>query len=110
MDEPFGALDEQTRLLLQEQLIAIWEKIQTTVVFITHSMSEAVLLGDRIALMSVRPGRIEEIIDVPLPRPRNRAMTKSPEFTELNDVLWEKLRDMQLETIPNEETLVAEKI
>lgn len=99
MDEPFGALDEQTRLLLQEQLIDIWEQTKTTVVFITHSMSEAILLGDRIALMSARPGRIERIIDVPFARPRSRAMEKTSEFGELAELLWAELRDMQMESM-----------
>jgi NitT/TauT family transport system ATP-binding protein len=99
MDEPFGALDEQTRMLLQEQLLEIWESTKTTVVFITHSMSEAVLLGDRVATMSVRPGRIKEILPVPLPRPRTRAMQKSPEFAEMTDLLWDQLRGMQLEKV-----------
>src|SRR6201993_359768 len=63
MDEPFGALDEQTRRLLQEQLLRIWDQERKTVLFITHSMEEAVLLGDRVMLMTPRPGRVKEIID-----------------------------------------------
>ena len=75
MDEPFGALDEQTRRLLQEELLKIWEGTPKTVVFITHSMEEAVFLGDRVVLMSARPGRIDEVIDVPLDRPRSKSMS-----------------------------------
>jgi NitT/TauT family transport system ATP-binding protein len=99
MDEPFGALDEQTRRLLQEELLAIWEKERTTVVFITHSMEEAVLLGDRVVLMSARPGRIDEIVDVPLKRPRSSnvdSVEGSAEFTAITQHLWGKLREMQL--------------
>ena len=74
MDEPFGELDEQTRRLLQEQLLRLWEQERKTVVFITHSMDEAVMLGDRVTLMTPRPGRVKEIIDVPLKRPRLREL------------------------------------
>jgi NitT/TauT family transport system ATP-binding protein len=98
MDEPFGALDEQTRRLLQEELLQIWETRRTTVVFITHSMEEAVLLGDRVVLMSARPGRIEEIVPVPLPRPRSSQISSvesSAEFAEITTRLWNRLRDMQ---------------
>lgn len=95
MDEPFGSLDEQTRRLLQEELLRIWETQRKTVVFITHSMEEAVLLGDRVVLMSPRPGRVKEIIQVPLPRPRGREVEKSPAFVETKEYLWENLRQMQ---------------
>jgi ABC-type nitrate/sulfonate/bicarbonate transport system ATPase subunit len=99
MDEPFSALDEQTRRLLQEELLGIWEKTRTTVIFITHSMEEAVLLGDRVVLMSARPGRIAEIIDIPLKRPRSVAVDSiesSREFAEITNHLWQSLRGMQL--------------
>jgi NitT/TauT family transport system ATP-binding protein len=99
MDEPFGALDEQTRRLLQEEMLRIWEKTRKTVVFITHSMEEAVLLGDRIVLMSARPGRIEDVIDVPLPRPRSAHVDnveRSPEYIDIAGRLWERLRSMQV--------------
>src|SRR5678816_2805651 len=89
MDEPFGALDEQTRRLLQEQLLRLWEQERKTVVFITHSMDEAVMLGDRVTLMTPRPGRVKEIIDVPLERPRLRELEKSSLFLEVKEYLWE---------------------
>jgi NitT/TauT family transport system ATP-binding protein len=95
MDEPFGALDEQTRRLLQEELLAVWEREPKTVLFVTHSMAEAVLLGDRIVLMTPRPGRIKELIDNPLPRPRPRDVDQLPAFGELRGFLWEQLRQMQ---------------
>ncbi|MDO8485450.1 MAG: ABC transporter ATP-binding protein [Candidatus Limnocylindrales bacterium] len=99
MDEPFGALDEQTRRLLQEELLQIWEATRKTVIFITHSMEEAVLLGDRVALMSPRPGRIVELVPVPLPRPRASAVDAiegSAEFAKITASLWRQLREMQL--------------
>jgi ABC-type nitrate/sulfonate/bicarbonate transport system ATPase subunit len=95
MDEPFGALDEQTRRLLQEQLLQLWERERKTVVFITHSMEEAVMLGDRVMLMTPRPGRVKEMIDIPLKRPRTRDVEKSPAFVEIKEYLWENLRAMQ---------------
>lgn len=100
MDEPFGAVDEQTRRLLQEELLGIWEANRLTVVFITHSMEEAVLLGDRVVLMSARPGQIAEIVDVPLTRPRSSdvgSLERSPAYTEITSHLWDRLRDMHEE-------------
>ncbi|MGI5193159.1 ABC transporter ATP-binding protein [Streptomyces sp. CA-288835] len=97
MDEPFGALDEQTRRILQEELLSIWERRRLTVVFITHSMEEAVLLGDRVVLMSPRPGRIAEIVPIDIPRPRSAdvgGLEQSPEFTAITSRLWESLRTM----------------
>jgi len=99
MDEPFGALDEQTRRLLQEELLQIWEATRKTVIFITHSMEEAVLLGDRVVLMSPRPGRIVDVMPVPLPRPRAAAVDQiegSGEFAALTAELWRRLREMQV--------------
>jgi NitT/TauT family transport system ATP-binding protein len=99
MDEPFGALDEQTRRLLQEELLQIWEATRKTVIFITHSMEEAVLLGDRVALMSPRPGRIVELVPVDLARPRASvvdAIEGSAEFAQITASLWRQLREMQL--------------
>lgn len=97
MDEPFGSLDEQTRRLLQEQLLRLWEHERKTVLFITHSMDEAVILGDRVMLMSPRPGRVKEMIDVPLQRPRLREVEKSSAFLEVKEYLWENLKAMQVE-------------
>ena len=96
MDEPFGALDEQTRRLLQEQLLRLWEGQRKTVVFVTHSMDEAVMLGDRVMLMTPRPGRVKEMIDVPLQRPRSPQVEKSGAFVEIKEYLWENLRAMQV--------------
>jgi ABC-type nitrate/sulfonate/bicarbonate transport system ATPase subunit len=95
MDEPFGALDQQTRRYMQEELLRIWQKDQRTVVFVTHDMEEAILLGDKVVLMSNRPGRIEEVIDVTFPRPRDpEEVERLPEFVELKEYLWHRLRQM----------------
>ncbi len=95
MDEPFGALDEQTRFLMQEELLRIWQETRKTVVFITHSMEEAVLMADRVVLISARPGRVQETITVPFARPRDRSVEKTPEFADIKDHLWQRLRSMQ---------------
>jgi NitT/TauT family transport system ATP-binding protein len=95
MDEPFSALDTQTRRLLQEDVLELHTRSPKTVAFVTHSMDEAVRLGDRVALMSPRPGQIQEIIPVDLPRPRPPDVEKDPLFVELKEYLWEQLRGMQ---------------
>lgn len=92
MDEPFGALDAQTRLLMQEELLRIREKTGATIVFVTHSIDEAILLGDRIAVFTSSPGRIKEIVRVKLPRPRSPHMRTSPDFQELHHQLYGLLR------------------
>ena len=93
MDEPFGALDAQTRELLQEELVRILEQEQRTLVFITHSIDEAIVLGDRIAVMSTRPGRLREVLEVGLPRPRSvQDARNSPRYAELRQHIWDELR------------------
>jgi NitT/TauT family transport system ATP-binding protein len=94
MDEPFGALDAQTRTLLQADLERIWETDQKTVVFVTHAMDEAVFLSDRVVIMSPRPGRIHEIVEVDLPRPRGEEVRKHPRFVELTSYVWDVLKGM----------------
>ena len=94
MDEPFSALDAQNRLLLQEELLRIWEDQRKTVVFVTHSVDEAVILGDRIMIMTAQPGRVKMITPVPLQRPRNiLEIQKTPEFGDLLHRIWSSLRD-----------------
>jgi NitT/TauT family transport system ATP-binding protein len=83
MDEPFAALDEITRETLQEELLSLWSKIETTVIFITHSIPEAVLLSEQIVVMSARPGRVVERIDVPFERPRTESIREQPAFTDI---------------------------
>jgi len=88
LDEPFGALDAQTRLVLQEELLRVWRDHRTTVVHVTHDIEEAILLGDRLLVLSGRPGRILESLVVPLPRPRALREVDRPEVSELKWHVW----------------------
>lgn len=88
MDEPFGALDAQTRNLLQEQLLEIWQKEKIKAIFVTHSVDEAVFLADKVAIMTARPGKIKEIVDIRLPRPRKRT---DPEVNQVRDSILKSL-------------------
>ena len=92
MDEPLGALDAQTRAVLQEELIHLWEGLRKTVVYITHSIEEAVLLGDRVVLMTAHPGTNKSEFAVPFSRPRSFALTSAPEFAKLTYAIWEDLQ------------------
>jgi NitT/TauT family transport system ATP-binding protein len=89
MDEPFAALDAQTRELMQAELLRIWSEARKTVLFITHQIDEAIYLSDRVIVMSARPGRILADIPVNLPRPRELHIKRTPEFVELADKVWE---------------------
>lgn len=91
MDEPLGALDAQTRVVLQDELMRIWEETRKTVVYITHSLDEAVLLGDRVILMSAQPGRRLATFDIDLPRPRTIDAMNMPRFAEYRAEIWERL-------------------
>lgn len=92
MDEPFAALDAQTREILQLELLRIWEKDRKTIIFITHSIDEAILLSDRIALMTSHPGYIKEIISVDLPRPRDETVRETLAFGKLRHYIWNALK------------------
>ncbi|XXJ18538.1 ABC transporter ATP-binding protein [Desulfovibrio caledoniensis] len=95
MDEPFGALDAQTRLLLQELLLDVWRKESSTILFITHDIDEAILLADNVYIMSRRPGRIKAKVPVDIARPRDHKASLTPEFSEVKsrimDLLWEEI-------------------
>ena len=108
MDEPFGALDEQTRIELQQELLRIWERSGKTVVFITHSVEEALTLGDRVIVMSARPGRIVADIALPFGRPRDvLAMRRDPRFGELTYKVWQLLKGSHAEDpAPEGDTVV----
>jgi len=93
MDEPFGALDSQTRLVMQEELLRIWKDHRKTVIYVTHDIEEAILLGDRILVMSGRPGRIRQEINIPLERPRHLANRDHPEVAEIRWQIWKMLED-----------------
>nr|WP_325303538.1 ABC transporter ATP-binding protein [uncultured Dysosmobacter sp.] len=88
MDEPFGALDAQTRTQLQTELLRTWEEEQKTCFFITHDVEEAILLASRVVVMSARPGRIKDVIDIDIPYPRNQETKMLPRFTELKNYIW----------------------
>lgn len=91
MDEPFGAVDAQTREILQFELLRIWDMRPTTMIFVTHSIEEAVLLGDRVIVLKHRPSKIHEIITIDLPRPRNRSTLAHPRFAQLREHVWQTL-------------------
>lgn len=93
MDEPLGALDAQTRMVLQEQLLHIWETQRKTVVYITHSLDEAILLGDRVVIMTSHPGTHKATFDIDLPRPRTLQTTATAAFAEMKGRIWAALQD-----------------
>jgi NitT/TauT family transport system ATP-binding protein len=93
MDEPFGALDEQTRLLMGEWLLDIWRRTRKTVIFVTHSLHEALFLSTRVAVMTARPGRIKAVLELPMEYPRSM---ESPEMVALRAKLWSEIREESL--------------
>ena len=106
MDEPLAAVDQQTRIILQDELLRLWgdssrESGRPTVIFVTHAIDEAVLLADRIVVLARRPGRIKAIVDNPLPRPRP-ALRASPEFAALANEVWGLIRDEAVKAIEEE--------
>lgn len=92
LDEPFAALDEQTRITMGDELLRIWEQTGKTVVFVTHSLTEAAYLADEIIVMSARPGRIIDRIEVDLPRPRTYEVMSTPQFATLRERIWRQIR------------------
>ncbi len=93
MDEPFGALDSQTRMQMQQLLLRVWDHSKKTVVFVTHDIDEAILLGDRVYVMGARPGRIKRILDVPIERPRSLDMVMDRQFIEMKREILGLLHD-----------------
>jgi len=93
MDEPFGALDEQTRLLLGDKVLQIQQELKQTTLLITHSITEAVQLSDRVVVMTYRPGRVKRIIDIDLPRPRSSEVVSSEAFGRYVAEIWGDLRE-----------------
>jgi NitT/TauT family transport system ATP-binding protein len=92
MDEPFGALDVQTRDLLQDELLRIWSRERKTVLFVTHSIEEAIYLADRVAIFTPRPLRLDRMIDIPFERPRTEEIKSEPRFVELRSEIWSVLK------------------
>lgn len=97
MDEPFGALDAQTRTQLQTELLKTWESERKTCFFITHDVDEAIILAQRVIIMSARPGRIKEIVDIDIPYPRDQKTKMSPRFMELKNHIWSQVYQEYLE-------------
>jgi NitT/TauT family transport system ATP-binding protein len=102
MDEPFGALDAQTRTVLQEELLRVWESERKTVLYVTHSIDEAVYMSDRIVLLSARPGRIKAQYSVKLPRPRLMEMRGWSLYTQLSLEIWSALKEEVESAMANE--------
>jgi NitT/TauT family transport system ATP-binding protein len=92
MDEPFAALDAQTRDLMQAELLQIWERSKKTVLFVTHSIEEAAYLSDRVIVMTARPGRTKDVIKIDLPRPRDYEMRLTPAFNDIKAKIWNTLK------------------
>ena len=101
MDEPFAALDAQTRELMQSELLRIWSEARKTVLFVTHQIDEAIYLSDRVIVMSARPGRLLADIPIELPRPRELQIKRTPEFTALADQVWEMISPQLREQLPD---------
>lgn len=97
MDEPFGALDAQTRTQLQTELLETWEKERKTCFFITHDVEEAIILAQKVIIMSARPGRIKEIVDINIPYPRTQETKMTPEFLDLKNHIWSQVYQEYLE-------------
>jgi NitT/TauT family transport system ATP-binding protein len=107
MDEPFAALDAQTREFMQEELLQIWLKARKTVLFITHQIDEAIYLSDRVLVFSGRPGRVKESLPIPIERPRKLRIKREPHFHELEDHVWSLIHDDVSAGFGNERTAVA---
>jgi NitT/TauT family transport system ATP-binding protein len=107
MDEPFAALDAQTKIVMQEELLRIFDQTHKTVLFVTHAIEEAILLGDEVVVMTARPGRIKEVIPVDLPRPRSLEMINSPEFGALFDRTFHLIREEVMRAMEQQAEMVA---
>jgi NitT/TauT family transport system ATP-binding protein len=106
MDEPFAALDAQTKIVMQEELLRVFEASRKTVLFVTHAIEEAILLGDEIVVMTARPGRIKDVIAVDLPRPRSLEMVNSPEFGQLFDRVFHLIREEVMKSMEQQAAAV----
>jgi len=107
MDEPFAALDAQTKIVMQEELLRIFDQTKKTVLFVTHAIEEAILLGDEVVVMTARPGRIKEVIPVDLPRPRSLEMINSKEFGALFDRTFHLIREEVNTAMAQQAAMVA---
>jgi NitT/TauT family transport system ATP-binding protein len=107
MDEPFAALDAQTKIVMQEELLRIFEETHKTILFVTHAIDEAILLGDEVMVMTARPGRIKEVIAIDLPRPRSLEMINSKEFGALFDRVFHLIREEVMKTLEQQAMAAA---
>jgi ABC-type nitrate/sulfonate/bicarbonate transport system ATPase subunit len=99
MDEPFGALDAQTRTIMQELLVNLWQRTPKTIIFVTHDIDEALFISDRVYIMTARPGRIKQVLNVELPRPRSFDIITSPEFIEQKKLVLDAIKEESLKAI-----------
>jgi NitT/TauT family transport system ATP-binding protein len=110
MDEPFAALDAQTKIVMQEELLRIFDETHKTVLFVTHAIEEAILLGDEVVVMTARPGRIKEVIPIDLPRPRSLEMINSPEFGALFDRTFHLIREEVTAAMKQQAAMVSARL
>lgn len=108
MDEPFAALDAQTREIMQDELLRIWRETRRTVVFITHQVDEAIFLADRVMVLAARPGRVQEILPIDIPRPRSLAVKREPHFGRLVDHIWHSIERQVRASIQEEQLAGAQ--
>jgi NitT/TauT family transport system ATP-binding protein len=99
LDEPFGALDAQTRLLMGEEVLRLWRRIGATILLITHALDEAAMLADRVGAMSARPGRFIEVIETGWMRERDSTIVREPAFAEITGRLWDNLRGESMKAL-----------
>jgi NitT/TauT family transport system ATP-binding protein len=107
LDEPFGALDEQTRMLLGDKMLEIWAALRQTMLLITHNITEAVQLSDRVVVMTFRPGKIKKVFDIQLPRPRSSEVIATPEFGKYVGAIWNELREEATRGMMDSERRIA---
>ena len=98
MDEPFGALDEQTRIILGEELLKIRDALQQTIIFVTHNINESVQLSDRVLVMTARPGKLKSLVEIDLPHPRDSSIIASGRFGHLVAQVWSALREESIKS------------
>jgi NitT/TauT family transport system ATP-binding protein len=104
MDEPFGALDEQTRIILGEELMRIRDQLKQTIILVTHNINESVQLSDRVMIMTARPGRVKEIVAIDLPKPRDSSVIATDRFGKLVGQVWNALREESIRSFKQTET------
>lgn len=107
MDEPFAALDAQTREIMQSELLRVWQETKKTVLLVTHQIDEAVYLSDRVLIFTVRPGRLKQELRIELPRPRGLSIKRTPEFVHYTDIIWRAIEQEVREGIGREARSVA---